>query len=115
MNNIPYEAKSLRWLENMFPFIENAKDNIDKMSNAIHVYCKAGADCIEANTKELEKYRKLGTVEELEIAIQGMKEKKAIVKICRGIEFYHCPECDEPISAIARYCSRCGCKVKIER
>lgn len=41
------EVKSLRWLANMFPFIENPKDEEDKMMNAINVYCTAGADKIE--------------------------------------------------------------------
>lgn len=41
------EVKSLRWLANMFPYTENAKDETDKMSNAIHIYCTAGADKIE--------------------------------------------------------------------
>lgn len=46
-NNEIAEAKSLRWLANVFPLIENPEDDIDKMSNAIHVYCTAGADKIE--------------------------------------------------------------------
>ena len=41
------EVKSLRWLANMFPYTENPQDDTDKMSNAIHVYCTAGADKIE--------------------------------------------------------------------
>jgi hypothetical protein len=41
------EAKSLRWLANMFPFTENPQDEEDKMMNAIHVYATAGADKIE--------------------------------------------------------------------
>ena len=41
------EVKSLRWLANMFPYTENPKDDTDKISNAIHVYCTAGADKIE--------------------------------------------------------------------
>lgn len=41
------EVKSLRWLANMFPFTESPKNETDKMSNAIHVYCTAGAKKIE--------------------------------------------------------------------
>ena len=41
------EVKSLRWLANMFPFIENPKDEEDKMMNTINVYCTAGADKIK--------------------------------------------------------------------
>lgn len=41
------EAKSLRWLSNQFPFTTNAKNDIDRMGNCIHLYCRAGADKIE--------------------------------------------------------------------
>ena len=45
-NDIP-EAKSLRWLANVFPLTKIPLDETDKMSNAIHIYCKAGAEKIE--------------------------------------------------------------------
>lgn len=41
------EVKSLRWLANMFPYIEHPEDETDKITNAIHVYTTAGADKIE--------------------------------------------------------------------
>ena len=41
------EVKSLRWLANMFPLTDNPQDETDKMSNAIHLYCTAGANKIE--------------------------------------------------------------------
>lgn len=41
------EAKSLRWLADMFPYIENPKDDAEKMNNAIHIYATNGADKIE--------------------------------------------------------------------
>lgn len=53
MSEIP-EAKSLRWLAVQFPFTEDAKDDIDRMTNAIHVYCTAGADKIDEFAKALE-------------------------------------------------------------
>ena len=59
MNNINNkkeipEVKSLRWLANMFPFTENPEDEVDKMSNAIHIYCTAGADKLEEYASLLE-------------------------------------------------------------
>lgn len=48
------EAKSLRWLAYQFPFTENPKDEVDKMTNCIHVYCSAGADKIDELIKALE-------------------------------------------------------------
>lgn len=41
------EAKSLRWLANMFPITKNPLDETDKISNAIHIYCTVGAEKIE--------------------------------------------------------------------
>lgn len=52
-NEIP-EAKSLRWLANMFPYTENATNDDDKLFNAIHVYCTAGANKIEELQKQLD-------------------------------------------------------------
>lgn len=51
-NEVP-EAKSLRWLANTFPFTEDPKDDTDKVSNAIHIYCEAGAIKIDELTKEV--------------------------------------------------------------
>ena len=42
------EAKSLRWLANMFPYVEDPQDEADKFSNIIHLNCAAGAAKIEA-------------------------------------------------------------------
>ena len=59
------EVKSLRWLANMFPFTENPQDEEDKMCNAIHIYCTAGADKLEKYAalinelnNQLEKHKK---------------------------------------------------------
>ena len=48
------EVKSLRWLANMFPWVDNPRDDADRMSNAIHLYCTAGADKIEELASLLE-------------------------------------------------------------
>ena len=54
------EVKSLRWLANMFPYIENPEDDTDRMTNAIHIYCSAGADKIEELQKTVKlKFRKV--------------------------------------------------------
>lgn len=53
MKEVP-EAKSLRWLANMFPLTMPPLDSTDKMSNAIHVYCKSAADKLEALQEENE-------------------------------------------------------------
>ena len=42
------EVKSLRWLANMWPQVEKPEDDADRMSNAIHLYCTAAADRMEA-------------------------------------------------------------------
>ena len=62
MNNVIQkeipEVKSLRWLANMFPYIEQPKDETDKMSNAIHTYCTAGAEKIEEMARERQDVQK---------------------------------------------------------
>lgn len=55
--NIPQEAKSLMWLVNMFPFEVKPRDNVDKMFNAVHLYCKAGAEKIIQMDAELKKLK----------------------------------------------------------
>lgn len=41
------EAKSLRWLANMIPLQIPARDETDKLCNAIHLYAQAGADKLD--------------------------------------------------------------------
>lgn len=41
------EASSLRWLANMFPLTKVPLDETDKITNAIHIYCTAGAKKLE--------------------------------------------------------------------
>ena len=52
MSKITQQEKSLRWLANMFPEVEEPKDESDKISNAIHRYCTAGADLINKFTNK---------------------------------------------------------------
>ena len=59
------EVKSLRWLANMFPYEENATDEATKLSNAIHVYCTAGANKLEEYAELLETVTKLHVKETL--------------------------------------------------
>lgn len=46
MSMLP-EAKSLRWLVNMFPLTTPAKEDSERLCNAIHLYAKAGADKLD--------------------------------------------------------------------
>lgn len=56
MSEIP-EAKSLRWLCNQFPITIPPQDDGDRMMNAIHVYCEAGADKIEKLQAEIDRLK----------------------------------------------------------
>lgn len=56
MSEIP-EAKSLRWLCNQFPVTIPAQDDVDRMMNAIHMYCEAGAKKIDELQKEVERLK----------------------------------------------------------
>jgi hypothetical protein len=46
-------VKSLRWLSYMFPETHPAKDDTDRISNNIHLYCKSAADAIEELSKRI--------------------------------------------------------------
>lgn len=48
------EVKRLRWLTNMFPLQIPARDENDRLCNAIHLYCTSGADKIEAQEKRIQ-------------------------------------------------------------
>ena len=56
MSNVP-EAKSLRWLAIQFPYTKDPKDDTDRLSNAIHLYASAGADCIDRLQAEVDSLR----------------------------------------------------------
>lgn len=56
MSEIP-EAKSLRWLCNQFPVIIPAQDDGDRMMNAIHMYCEAGADKFDELQAEIDRLK----------------------------------------------------------
>lgn len=47
------EAKALRWLANMFPLIDDPKDNEDKINNIINLYCATGADKLEELSEKI--------------------------------------------------------------
>lgn len=49
------EAKSLRWIANNFPWIDDPKDDIERMNNAIHLYTSRGADLIDKLSSELKR------------------------------------------------------------
>lgn len=49
------EAKSLRWLANQFPKVENPKDNSDRLCNCINLYCTNAAELIERLQAENER------------------------------------------------------------
>lgn len=93
------EAKSLRWLANMFPFTENPEDEGDKMCNTIHVYAEAGADKInelQETIDELKDLLKDETLKKIElffeysergfVLISGSNERELtkIKKICEN-------------------------------
>lgn len=48
------EVKSLRWLANMWTQVEKPTDDADRMSNAIHLYCTAAADRMEAMSEAVD-------------------------------------------------------------
>lgn len=72
------EAKSLRWLANQFPLIENPKDDADKMVNCIHIYCTAAAERLEQMEKE---YTDVCGKYETAHLEKGLLEDKLTIKV----------------------------------
>lgn len=104
------EAKSLRWLANMFPYSKSAIESDDKINNAIHIYCMAGANKIEElakENKELKEQNKENDIGEWEFSY---KENIGICSIC-GYEHYLGTYREYATS----YCPNCGNKMKEEK
>lgn len=59
--------KSLRWLTFMFPETHPAKDDADRMSNNIHLYCQLAADAIEVLSKTEKTTRWIPVTEDLPV------------------------------------------------
>ena len=89
------------------------------------VYIESGIVCKEiARTaisalKEVQQYRKIGTVEECRKAVEKQKAKKCIIDSCSDHAHYKCPSCGQielsiykhgfpRLGRITKYCPNCG-------
>lgn len=70
------EAKSLRWLANQFPKVENPKDNGDRLCNCINLYCTNAAELIERQAAEIK-----NLTNDVAISRKETKEYKAGYKV----------------------------------
>lgn len=72
------EVKGLHWLANMWPMIEQPKDDADRMSNCIHLYCEAAANKIEQMSDSIDYSRQIQAENirlkaELEAAVRDLR------------------------------------------
>lgn len=69
--------------------------------------------------KEVQQYRKIGTVEECREAVEKQKAKKCIIDSCPDHTHYKCPSCGKihlsrykhgfpSLGRITRFCDHCG-------
>ena len=69
--------------------------------------------------KEIQQYRKIGTVEECREAVEKQKPKKCIIDSCSDHAHYKCPSCGRielsiykhgfpRLGRITKYCENCG-------
>lgn len=85
-----HEAKSLRWLANMWPLVEDPKDEADKMSTCIHLYCTAAADRMDQMAETIDYARTINAENvrlkaELEkIRRDSMVDIREVVKLQEG-------------------------------
>ena len=74
------EAKSLRWLANQFPEIEKPEDDIDKISNCIHLYCTAGAERLEQMAETID-YARTINAENVRLTAENERLKAELKKV----------------------------------
>lgn len=65
--------KSLKWLISNFPEIENPKDEADRISNCIHLYCQNAVDELNRQQAEIEDliYKLLGVMHSVDKWLDG--------------------------------------------
>lgn len=98
------EVKSLRWLANMWPQVEKPEDDADRMSNAIHLYCTAAADRMEAmseavdyaRTINAENVRMKAELEKVRAERDSMATYMKCTAACSLCKHGHCDADDEP-------------------
>jgi hypothetical protein len=78
-------AKSLRWLAFNFPEVHPANDDVDRMSNNIHLNCSDGAAAIEKLTADLKQCRN-------ELCLRCGQYKMAHKGACDGCRWHKMPE-----------------------
>ena len=73
--------------------------------------------------KEIQQYRKIGTVEECREAVEKQKAKKCIIDSCPDHTHYKCPSCgkiqktkydNSTFGCILNNCSNCGQALEME-
>lgn len=89
--------------------IETIKSN---MPTSGYQMLRESLDMAITALKEIQQYRKIGTVEECREAVEKQKAKKPEV-IDRDFDYYKCPVCGEYIWATDnindhKYCLNCG-------
>lgn len=75
--------------------------------------CSIPEDVYGKQCEELDRYKELGTLEEVREAVEKQKKKKPIEDRHHGIrytEVYRCPSCNGSFSGrgFAKYCFHCG-------
>lgn len=85
-------AKSLRWLCNQFPFVDNAKDVTDKMISCIHVYSNNGAQAIE---------QLLNLFQNADCSMEADPSKHNWITLNTST--------GKPVITEIRWCKKCGC------
>ena len=94
-------------------------EEVKTLDDSLYAYDPAYMEALEiaiSASKEVQRYRKIGTVEECRKAVEKQKamKPKEILRHRGGFEEYHCPNCnsnflkDERYAIKEGYCSACG-------
>lgn len=96
------EAKSLRWLANMWPLVENPKDEADRMSTCIHLYCTAAADRMDQMAEAID-YARTINAENVRLTAENERltaENERLKAELKKVKEY--PTCLKTLSPVER-------------
>ena len=97
-------------------------EEVKELDDTLYAYNAAYMEALEVALfalKEIQQYRKIGTVEECREAIEKQRPKKCIIDSCPDHAHYKCSSCGQielsiykhgfpRLGRITKYCENCG-------
>lgn len=86
-------------------------EEVKALDDSLYAYDPAYMEALEiaiSASKEVQRYRKIGTVEECREAVEKQKPKKSVLRNDNGKSRKSCPVCGCFFSPLSRSCPKCG-------